>query len=111
MSDETITVVCSGGGSHKRHIFNEITVNPAGLQVKSLRKKNAPEFKGATINGIHVEPYVLVHAYNPRHGRGGWRWKCPFCAVDRQVSAAGAVAWVQEWTRGRTLDISMPPMQ
>ncbi|WP_133054289.1 hypothetical protein [Mycolicibacter kumamotonensis] len=112
MSDETITVICTGGGAHKRHIFNEITVAPAGLQVKPLRKKNMPDFKGATINGIQVEPYALTPAaYDPRHGRSGWRWKCPFCGLDRQVSADSAVEWAQEWTRGRTLDVSVPPMQ
>lgn len=106
MRDTSVfTIVCTGRGTHKRYTFNEVAVTIDQIRVRATRRKNMPEFKGYTLDGLRVPPYALVRAYDPRAGRDLWRWDCPWCSVDLQLSGNGVRAWLRD-VEGRVADLS-----
>jgi hypothetical protein len=107
MTQQIFTVVCKGRGTHKRHAFNTITVTEDGLTCKAIRKSARPDLKGLVVDGLRVPSYVLMRAYNPRHGAAGWRWKCPYCLADKRFSDDSCLrVWLVTMS-GRVADISL----
>jgi hypothetical protein len=100
----TIKVVCTGRGTHKRRVFNEITATPEGLHCNTHRVANFAEAKGVYDDGAEVVAKAVMPAsYDPRDG-GRWRWRCAVCGADRRFTDQGLRDWVN--TAGRVADIS-----
>ena len=92
-----ITVVCTGGGSHKRHPFNQFAVGDDGtITMREYRIGNEPAWKdvadddGATLAHTPILPTL----YEPRTGKGGWRWECPYCKTRRRFSSDELADWL-----------------
>ena len=86
MAEQVFTVVCTGRGSHRRRIFNYVTVTAETLRRNATRGANMPVFDGVYVDGVEVHGKALMPAaYNPRE-RGRWRWKCGDCGTDARFS-------------------------
>lgn len=109
MSTRTITVVCSGNGSHKRHPFNQFTFDGDQVSMRDHRVASKPQFlgleddDGATVIGKAVMPPL----YDPRTGRDSWRWECPYCHCRRRLSTDELRACLQGLQGRRVLDLSL----
>jgi hypothetical protein len=101
-----ITVICTGRGSHKRHMFNRLSLDGDGqVAVQPFRIANMPELAAVEFDGVAIETQaVMPPAYEPRTSKG-WRWKCPRCGVDRRFTFESLVTWIGE---RRVADISHP---
>lgn len=104
----TITVVCTGGESHKhkRHQFNQFILDGDRMSMLNHRVVNRPQFlgleddDGATVIGKAVMPPF----YDPRIGRGRWRWECPYCHKEWALSTAELRGYLQA---RRVFDLSL----
>lgn len=103
-----VTVVCTGRGSHKRHMFNRLTLDGDGQVVmQPFRIANMPELAGVEFDGVAVETQaVMPPAYEPRTSKGGWRWECPYCPTRVRLSTDELAAWLRG---NRVVDISVAP--
>jgi hypothetical protein len=103
-----VTVVCTGRGSHARHPFNRFTVADDGsFTMRQYRVGNEPDWKDLTDDdGATLLHTPILPVYEPRSGRGRWRWECPLCKT-RRLFTTGELA---DWLRGkRVVDISVAP--
>lgn len=96
-------IVCTGRGTHKRHVFNSVDIDGTRMMINAVVVKNTPGLAG-DIDGDIVEPISVARAYDPRQGKG-LRWECPLCHVNARFSSeADARNWIR--ARGRVADIS-----
>lgn len=105
MTEQVFTVVCTGRGSHRRRIFNYVTVTSEAVRCNATRAANMPEFGGVYVDGVEVYgKAVMPAAYSPRE-TGRWRWRCVDCGTDARFSDDSLRNWL-EGLSNRSADIS-----
>lgn len=94
MTSTTISVICTGKGTHGRIDFDHFTVSGEDIEHVNVRRGRSPvQGSGTALEDgkeipISVGARMTVPVEPSQGDNGTWRWRCPQCGRDKPISNA-----------------------